>query len=384
MLIRHEHDHGDGHVHSHEVPETITWRSLIALGISGGLVPCPDAIAILLVAIAINRIILGLALITSFSLGLAVVLIVIGLLMVNSRRLFDRMGVFDKFAPILPMASALVVLALGVVLTAGAFVQVKGNFNLTGAGSGSMKEAQIVYLAGGPDQVKQLFITNITGGNPVLLSDAADNVVEFALSPDDTKAVYIVQTENLENKVWLVDIKSGVKNKLLDCDNALCSRPIWSPDGKRIVYEYIDLSANNITGLGTLWWMDVETGNAKPVFQEEKLPGSNPRWSPDGKWLNYVTSQNIRLYNLETGESHVINTTLSAAADWSPDSKAVLYRDVVNQNGDFVTQLFVYDLVFANDNEHHIECRVRESFCGMVTRWTMDRGNTARPLRNAR
>ena len=33
-----------------------------------------------------------------------------------------------------------------------------------------------------------------------------------------------------------------------------------------------------------------------------------------------------------------------AAADWSPDSRAVLYRDVVNQNGDFVTQLFVYDL----------------------------------------
>ena len=264
--------------------------------------------------------------------------------MVNSRRLFDRMGVFDRFVPILPMASALVVLALGVVLTTGAFVQVKGNLNLTGADSGSMKEAQIVYLAGGPDQVKQLFITNITGGNPVLLSDAADNVVEYALSPDDTKAVYIVQTENLENKMWLVDIKSGVKNKLLDCTNALCSRPIWSPDGKRIVYEYIDLSANNITGLGTLWWMDVETGNAQPVFQEEKLPGSNPRWSPDGKWLNYVTSQNIRLYNLETGESHVITTTLSAAADWSPDSKAVLYRDVVNQNGDFVTQLFVYDL----------------------------------------
>ena len=203
------------------------------------------------------------------------------------------------------------VLALGVVLTAGVFVQVKGNFTLTGAGSGSMKEAQIVYLVGKPDQVKQLFITNITGGNPVLLSDAADNVVEFALSPDDAKAVYIVQTENLENKVWLVDTKSGVKNKLLDCDNALCSRPIWSPDGKRIVYEYTNLSASNITGLGTLWWMDVETGNAKPVFQEENLPGANPRWSPDGKWLNYVTSQNIRLYNLETGESHAINTTLS-------------------------------------------------------------------------
>ena len=88
------------------MPETITWGSLVALGISGGLIPCPDAIAILLVAVAINRILLGLALIVSFSLGLAVVLIVIGLLMVNSRQIFDRVSAFDRFAPILPMASA--------------------------------------------------------------------------------------------------------------------------------------------------------------------------------------------------------------------------------------------------------------------------------------
>ena len=86
----HLHDHGDGHVHSHDLPESITWGSLVALGISGGLIPCPDAIAILLVAVAINRIVLGLALIVSFSLGLAVVLVIIGLLMVNGRRLFDR------------------------------------------------------------------------------------------------------------------------------------------------------------------------------------------------------------------------------------------------------------------------------------------------------
>jgi nickel/cobalt transporter (NicO) family protein len=119
------HHHGDGKVHSHEVPETITWRSLIALGISGGLVPCPDAIAILLVAIAINRIMLGLALILSFSLGLAVVLIVIGLLMVNSRRIFDRFGFLDRLAPFMPVVSAVIVLLLGFALTWGAVVRAK-------------------------------------------------------------------------------------------------------------------------------------------------------------------------------------------------------------------------------------------------------------------
>jgi ABC-type nickel/cobalt efflux system permease component RcnA len=61
--------------HAHDIPETITWRSLVGLGISGGLVPCPDAIAILLVAVAIHRIAFGLVLILAFSVGLALVLI---------------------------------------------------------------------------------------------------------------------------------------------------------------------------------------------------------------------------------------------------------------------------------------------------------------------
>ena len=98
----------------------ITRRSLLLLGISGGMVPCPDAIAILLLAIAIQRIGLGLALIVSFSLGLAVVLIAIGLAMLHSRRLFARMSAFEKVSPVLPMVSAAIVLVLGVALTARA------------------------------------------------------------------------------------------------------------------------------------------------------------------------------------------------------------------------------------------------------------------------
>ena len=148
----HEHDHDHGHEHphghSHAVPDTLTWRSLIALGVSGGLVPCPDAIAILLVAVAINRILLGLALIISFSLGLAVVLIAIGLLMVNSRRLFDRMNLFNRFTPILPIVSALIVVALGVGLTYGAYARAADGFSSTRLGVGSAHNAQVLIFGG--------------------------------------------------------------------------------------------------------------------------------------------------------------------------------------------------------------------------------------------
>ena len=55
---------------------------LVALGVSGGIVPCPAALVVLLSALSLNRVGFGLLLIVAFSVGLAAVLIATGLLMV--------------------------------------------------------------------------------------------------------------------------------------------------------------------------------------------------------------------------------------------------------------------------------------------------------------
>ena len=121
----HEHDHGrDGHTHSHLPPETVTWRSILALGISGGILPCPSALIVLLSAIALGRIGFGLALVLAFSAGLAGVLTVIGLLFVYAGRMIG-------FAPkqrwvfrVLPVASALVIALAGLGITVQALSQI--------------------------------------------------------------------------------------------------------------------------------------------------------------------------------------------------------------------------------------------------------------------
>jgi ABC-type nickel/cobalt efflux system permease component RcnA len=92
-------------------------KSLLALGISGGMLPCPDAIAILLVAVALHKILMGIFLIVTFSLGLAAVLISIGIVIVRGRKLMATVEGFDTIAPVISVLSALVVLVLGVVLT---------------------------------------------------------------------------------------------------------------------------------------------------------------------------------------------------------------------------------------------------------------------------
>jgi ABC-type nickel/cobalt efflux system permease component RcnA len=80
------HDHGDGFVHSHAMPQSTSWRSLLALGVSGGLLPCPSALVVMLSAIALQRVGFGLLLTFVFSLGLAGVLIAIGLALVYGTR----------------------------------------------------------------------------------------------------------------------------------------------------------------------------------------------------------------------------------------------------------------------------------------------------------
>ena len=68
----------------------VSLRELFALGITGGIVPCPAALVVLLSAVALRRVGFGLFLIAAFSVGLAAVLIAIGLLMVYARRLMAR------------------------------------------------------------------------------------------------------------------------------------------------------------------------------------------------------------------------------------------------------------------------------------------------------
>ena len=101
----------------------VTWRSLLALGVSGGLLPCPSALVVLLAAIAQHQVALGLLMIVAFSLGLAATLTGLGLLVVLGGRLTTRLRVPSMLGAALPAASALVIVAAGLVLTVRAVPQ---------------------------------------------------------------------------------------------------------------------------------------------------------------------------------------------------------------------------------------------------------------------
>jgi len=122
----HDHSHGHGHGHHHHLPDRITWRGLLAMGASAGLIPCPSALVVLLGAIAQHQVGLGLLLIVAFSAGLAATLTALGIAVVHAGRLTARINFSSRTAAALPAVSAVVIVAAGCVLTAQALPKVLG------------------------------------------------------------------------------------------------------------------------------------------------------------------------------------------------------------------------------------------------------------------
>jgi nickel/cobalt exporter len=116
----HEHHHHDHHHHhhhhQHDQKKPSSLAGIITVGLLTGLIPCPSAMAIFLASLTANQISLGLVLVSAFSLGSAVTMSVIGILIVHAGKTvkqMDRIG----FVRSLNLLSSLLILGLGVAVT---------------------------------------------------------------------------------------------------------------------------------------------------------------------------------------------------------------------------------------------------------------------------
>lgn len=116
-------DHADladehGHAHSHPHPEgpVLSRKGLIALAVAGGILPSPTALVVLLAAIALHRVMFGLALIGAFSVGLAAALVVVGILALRAREFVSR-RMSSTWGRLVPVLSASAIVVVGLVLT---------------------------------------------------------------------------------------------------------------------------------------------------------------------------------------------------------------------------------------------------------------------------
>jgi ABC-type nickel/cobalt efflux system permease component RcnA len=145
-IHHHEHDHGhdndelegvqfgDAHERAHAaemqkklVNQQVTTRQIILFGLTGGLLPCPSALAVLLVCLQLKKVTLGFALVLGFSIGLAITLVTVGVIAALSvKHASERFKGFGEFARKAPYASS------GVLIVIGLLVAIQGLLHLTG------------------------------------------------------------------------------------------------------------------------------------------------------------------------------------------------------------------------------------------------------------
>lgn len=115
----HVHGHDVAHGHGHVSTRATSLRGIAAMGTAAGLIPCPEALSVLLLAIGLNRTALGLGMIVAFSVGLAAVLVGLGLLLVTAAPALSRFTSrrSGRVVAHLPLLSAVVVAILGGAMT---------------------------------------------------------------------------------------------------------------------------------------------------------------------------------------------------------------------------------------------------------------------------
>jgi ABC-type nickel/cobalt efflux system permease component RcnA len=118
------HRHGHEHHHHSHADGRGGVRSLVAVGISGGLLPCPSALVVLLAAITLHRVAFGLLLVVAFSLGLALAITCVGLVAVLAKSTFARIDGRGRLLTVLPAVSAFVIVLAGVAMVARALPKV--------------------------------------------------------------------------------------------------------------------------------------------------------------------------------------------------------------------------------------------------------------------
>jgi nickel/cobalt transporter (NicO) family protein len=329
------------HAHTHRNPvDPLTRKSLLGLGISGGLVPCPDAIAILLVAVAINRIPLGMLLIVAFSIGLALILILIGIAMVQGARVLARNELLTRFGVYTPVISAVVVSGLGLALTINALNSFRFSSNLSQSGfaqssapaASSSSQMKLLYVMMDNQGRDQLFMTPFAGGNTVQYTQEPHGIENYTISPDHKTILYIVyKPDGSGSSVWAMNSDGTQKRLALDCPQSECDSPQWYPDSENVVYLRLDGSQASALPRFSIWWLDILTGKTQPVFQDQSFPGTSPRFAPDGQWLSYISGANnmLMLYHLKDTRSISIPLVSQQVIpeSWSPAGDSLLYGD---------------------------------------------------------
>jgi Tol biopolymer transport system component len=202
----------------------------------------------------------------------------------------------------------------------------------------------VVYIAWDSErQGNQLYVVSPDGGQPTSLTDETTNVLDYAVAPHGQTIAYTVaRSSDGGSDIWLIDADGRNRRELIACPDGACSRPAWSPDGQRLIYERRSFAGvGGPPGPPRLWWYDTAAAHTLAVFSDTQWLGYGVSFSPDGRWISYVApnTQGVEVYNLETGQNLFILSRTGEQAAWSPTSNELMMTQLQLEAAEFAIHI---------------------------------------------
>lgn len=193
-----------------------------------------------------------------------------------------------------------------------------------------VRSPQLLYLS--PSESPELWRLALDGSSAVQMTHTQGKIYDYAVDRSGEKIVYSAKNDQGGVSLWIMNREGSSARSLLPCGEDFCVQPTFSPWGDQLAYVRRNATgvSGSSPGLPQVWLMDLADGATRPLPVRPGHSGSNPGYSPDGKWLTFYdeTAFQIHLVELSTGEEIVLENAANTPTAWTADSQGLYFNQI--------------------------------------------------------
>ncbi|MBI1257526.1 MAG: hypothetical protein GC204_08650 [Chloroflexi bacterium] len=193
---------------------------------------------------------------------------------------------------------------------------------------------RVAYLAPADGAAQNLWLVDPAAADDAQqITHSADGIYDYAVSPDGTQIAYAEKNNGTGTAdLMLLDLASGAVSSLTHCQTAMCTTPVWRPDGQMIAYERAENDPQFGSSPARIWLLDLSVTPlaTRPLFSDGQTLGYGAQWSADGSRISLLDSgsSSLKVYDFNTQKTVSIPTQNGSPGLLSPDGTRLLYPDM--------------------------------------------------------
>jgi Tol biopolymer transport system component len=174
----------------------------------------------------------------------------------------------------------------------------------------------------------ELWLVPLEGGAPRRIIAETQPISAFAVAPDGSQAIYVVERSPERTALMLLDLADGTTRPLADDPEATATAPAWASTDDLVVYERRAL-VNGSLGVSRLWLTQPDATQLGPLIGADDGITYGAVWSPDGYRIALIdgSTQAVVIYDFFSDQRRNLPVLSSEPVSWLADGSGFVFSD---------------------------------------------------------